>query len=261
MIKDTSLAALLAGAELPVGLPPELRPVAGALAELRAGPFSDELAGEAEILAVFRDQCGALRMTRRPPARKPPLLSRPLLVKATAAAAIVLSLSGIAAAASAGALPARVQRLAHDFISAPPPGTLQPALTPSPARPAAIGDPASGLCTAWAHAQAHGTRKQQAAAFGRLVAVAGGPGKVTAYCAMAARPGPSPSQRTQPAPTPHGTGQPSVLPVPHDSGKPSGLPTPHGTSGPTAHPTPHRTGKPSGPPTPHGTSGATAHHG
>lgn len=260
MIKDTSLAALLAGAELPTGLAPELRPLAEALAELRARPSSDELEGEAETLAAFRDQFRALPMAPRPPARKPPLLSHPLLVKAAAAAATVLSLGGIAAAAYAGALPAPVQRLAHDFISAPPPGTPQPALTPSTARPAALGDPAYRLCTAWAHAKAGGTRKQQAAAFGRLEAVAGGAGKVTPYCATAARRGASPSQRPQPAPTPHGTGRPSVLPVPHGSGKPSGLPTPHGSAGPTVHPTPHGTGKPSALPTPHGTKGPMAHH-
>jgi hypothetical protein len=254
-IEDTSLAALLAGAELPTGSAPELRSLAEALAGLRARPASDELQGEAETLAAFRSQSGAPPHTaHRPPARK-----APLLVKAAAAVATVLSLSGIAAAAYAGALPAPVQRLAHDVIGAPPPGTPQPALTPFSAGPATTGGPGYGLCTAWAYARAHGTRKQQAAAFGRLAAAAGGAGKVTAYCATAAPPGTTPSQMPQPAPAPHGTGRPAGLPAPHGSGKPSVLPTPHPSEGPTVHPTPHATGKPSMLPTPHGTTGPTAH--
>ena len=271
MIEDTSLGALLAGTQLPTASAPELRPLAEALAELRARPASDELAGEAETLTAFRNQFGAARMIHRPPARKPSRLSRPLLVKAAAAAAAFLSFGGIAAAAYAGALPAPVQRLAHDTIGAPPPGTPQPAITPSSAGPATSGGPAYGLCTAWAHAKAHGTRKQQAAAFGSLVAAAGGPSKVTAYCATAAPPGTSPSQIPQPAPaphatgqpsgfpTPHGSGQPSVLPTPHGSGQPSVLPTPHGSEGPTVRPTPHSTGQPSVLPTPPGSTGSTAH--
>jgi len=258
MIEDTSLAALLAGTQLPTGSAPELRPLAEALAELRARPASDELAGEAETLTAFRNQFGAARTIHRPPARKPSRLSRPLLVKAATAAAAFLSLSGIAAAAYAGALPAPVQQLAHDAIGAPPPGP-QPAITPSSAGPATSGGPAYGLCTAWAHAKAHGTRKQQAAAFGRLAAAAGGPSKVTAYCATAAPPGTPPSQIPQPAPAPHTTGQPSGFPTPHGSGRPSVLPTPHGSGQPSVLPTPHSTGQPSVLPTPRGSTGSTAH--
>jgi hypothetical protein len=251
MIGDASLAALLAGTELPPGAVSELRPLAEALAELRARPASDELEGEAETLAALRSQFGAPHTAHRPPARKVRLLSRPLLVKAAAAAATVLSLSGIAAAAYAGALPAPVQRLAQHIIGAPPPGTPQPALTPPSAHPAAPGDPAYGLCTAWAHAKAHGTAAQRAAAFSRLAAAAaGGAGKVTAYCATATPPGTSRSQKPQPVPTPRGTGWPSGLPAPHASGKPSVPPTPHGTGAPTVRPTPHSTGKPGGLPTP-----------
>ena len=260
MIGDTSLAALLAGTELPHGAVSELRPLAETLAELRARPASDELVGEAETLAAFRNHFGRPHAVHRPPAGKGPLLSRPLLVKAAAAVATVLSFGGIAGAAYAGALPAPVQRLAHHIIGALPPGTPQPALPPSHARSAAPGDSAYGLCTAWAHAKAHGTRKQQAAAFGRLTAAAGGAGKVTTYCATGASPGTSSSQNPQPAPTPHGTGRPSGLPTPHGSGKPSGLPTPDSTGAPTVRPTPHSTGKPSLLPTPHGTS-PTAHPG
>ena len=256
LIQDASLAALLAGRELPPGSGPELRPLAAALAELRGQPASDELAGEAETLAAFRSQFGAPRAPHQPPAPTPPPRRR-LLVMAAAAAAIVLSLGGIATAAYAGALPAQVQRLAHDIIGAPAPDT-EPAPTPSAAYPATTGDPGYGLCTAWTHAKAHGTAEQRAVAFRRLAAAAGGAGNVTRYCATAAAPGMRHSQMPQPSPAPHSTDKSAGVPVPHASGKPSGLPTPHHTGAPTVQPTPHSTGKPSSLPTPHGSSGPAA---
>jgi hypothetical protein len=249
MIGDTSLAALLAGTELPPDPPPELRPLAKALAELRGRPASDELEGEAEALAAFQSQFAAPRMTHRPPAGIRPPRRRLLPIKAAAAAATVLSLGGIATAAYAGALPAPVQRLAHDIIGAPAPGS-QPAARPSLASPATTDDRAYGLCTAWAHAKAHGTAVQRAVAFRRLAVAAGGAGNVTTYCATAAPPARSPSQTPQPSPKPPSTGRPTGLPAPHDSGKPTGLPGPHGTGAPTVRPTPHDTGKPDGLPTP-----------
>lgn len=251
MIADEPLAALLAGAEVPAGSGPEVRPLAEALAGLRGQAASDELAGEAAILAAFRNEVGAPGMPHRPPARMP--RRRLLPIKATAAAAMVLSLSGIAAAAYAGALPAQVQRLAHHIIGAPPPAA-RPGLAPPSARPATSDDPAYGLCTAWAHAKAHGTAAQRAAAFARLATAAGGAGHVTRYCATAAPPSRPLSQTPQPSPAAHGTASPSGHPRPHASGKPTELPGPHGTAAPTVHPTPHSTGKPSGLPTPRSSS-------
>ena len=248
-IGDTSLAVLLAGTELPPGPAPELRPLAEALAELRAQPADDELEGEAKTLAAFRNQFGAPRIAHRPLARTPPPRRRRLLPVKAAAAAAVLSLGGIATAAYAGALPATVQRLAHHIIGAPTPGT-EPALRPSRARPATTGDPAYGLCTAWAHAKTHGTAEQSAVAFSKLAAAAGGAANVTTYCATAAPLGTSASHMRHPVPTPHSSGRPSGLPTPHGSGKPSGLPTPHGSEGPTVRPTPASTGKLSGLSTP-----------
>jgi hypothetical protein len=236
MIGDTFLAALLAGTQLPPSSGPELRPLAEALAGLRARPASDELEGEAETLAAFRSQFGAPRMTHRPPARASRSRRRLLPVKAAAAAA-VLSLGGLATAAYAGALPATVQRFAHDIAGAPAPAS-RPALTPAPARPATTDGPAYGLCAAWAHAKAHGSAAQRAAAFRRLTAAVGGAGNVTAYCATAAPPGTSAAQPPQPSPAPRATGKPSGLPAPRGSGKPTGLPSPHGTGAPTVRPTP-----------------------
>ena len=239
MTGDTSLSALLSGTPLPPGAGPELRPLVEALAGLRARPASDELAGEAGALAAFRDQFGAPRVAHRPSARTPRRWRlRP--VKAAAAVAAVLSLGGIATAAYAGALPAPVQRFAHDIVGAPAPAS-RPAPAPASAPQATTGDPAYGLCTAWAHVKAHGTAAQRAAAFSKLAVAAGGAGHVTAYCATAAPPGVSPSQRPQPSPVPNTSGRPSGVPAPHGTGKPAGLPSPHRTGAPTVRPTPHST--------------------
>jgi len=255
LISDASLAALLTGAELPPGSGPQLRPLARALAELAGRPTEDELAGEADMLTAFREHFGApvsARDTSRN--RRSRLRSRHLPLRA-AAIATILGLGGLATAAYAGALPAGLQRLAHDTIGAPAAGA-QPATRPSPAVPAATGQPGYGLCNAWAHAKAHGTRKQQAAAFRELAAAAGDPGNVTAYCRAAAHAAMTPSSRRAPS---HHSGEPTELPTPHGSGKPTALPTPHGSGEPTVLPTPHGSGKPSALPTPHNSGGVTAH--
>ncbi len=160
-MRDASLAALLAGAEPAEGLAPGLRSLADALAALTARPGSDELAGEAAALG----------------------------------------LGGFATAAFAGALPAPAQQFAHHTFGAPAAGGGQPtgthpSATATPAGPDATGPAAFGLCTAWAHAKAHGTSSQQAVAFRNLAAVAGGAGNVAAYCAA----------------VPHPTGQPTSHP-------------------------------------------------
>ena len=260
LISDAALAALLTGAELPTGAAPELRPLAETLAALAGRPAEDELAGEAGTLTAFRDNFGAAGPAQHAGKRhRPRLRSRPLPLRAAVAVATILGLGGLATAAYAGALPAGLQRLAHDVIGAPAAGA-QPAAKPSPPIPAATGQPGYGLCTAWAQAKAHGTRKQQAVAFGKLAAAAGGAGNVTAYCTAATRPATPPSSRPRPAATPpHRSGQPTVLPTPHGSGKPTALPAPHGSGKPTALPAPHGSGKPSALPAPHSPGGTTVH--
>jgi hypothetical protein len=257
VIDDASLAALLAGGESPA---PELRPVAEALAALRAGPARDELAGEAVALAAFRDRIGA-PSPAHPPAHRPGRRLLAALLSARAAvAAAALSLAGFATAAYAGVLPAPVQQLAHVTIGAPAVGG---AASARPHQPSGGSSPAGSaaylLCTAWADAKAHGTSRQQAAAFGNLAAAAGGAANVSAYCAAARHPGASPSGQPRPTPTPHGSGKPSGHPTPHGSGKPSGHPTPHGSGEPSGHPTPHGSGKPSGHPTPQEHGKPTTH--
>ena len=243
-ISDASLSALLAGTEFPTGSPPELRPVAEALAALTAAPTGDELAGEAEALAAFRERLGVPSPTRRP-RRRPTLLSQLLSARAAAAAAVAaLGIGGFATAAFAGALPAPVQQFAHHTIGAPAARSADARMhdSPSPAGPDATGHPAYGLCTAWAHAKAHGTAKQKAVAFRNLATAAGGADNVATFCAAVPHPGASSSHTSHPTgpPTSHPTGPPSS----HPTGKPSSHPTPHPTGKPSTHPTPHPTGKP-----------------
>jgi hypothetical protein len=258
LISDASLAALLTGAELPLGAAPELRPLAQALAELAGRPAEDELTGEADTLTAFRVHFGTLAPAHHAGRnRRSRLRSRHLPLRAAAAAATILGLGGLATAAYAGALPAGLQRLAHDIIGAPAAGA-QPATRPSPAIPAASGQPGYGLCTAWAHARAHGTRKQRAIAFSELAAAAGGPGNVTAYCAAATHAATPPSSRPGPTPSGH-SGKPIGLPTPPGSGKPTALPAPHGSGKPTVAPTPHGSGKPSALPTPPNPGRTTVH--
>jgi hypothetical protein len=247
--EDAAAAALLAGTELPAECPPGLQPAADVLAALRAGPASGELAGEAAALAEFRQRAGMSTGLHRSRRRRRPVLTTLLSAKAAAAIAVV-GLSGAAAAAYTGSLPAPVQRLAHDLVGAPasqPSASARPTTSPSPVGPNPTGSAAYGLCTAYAHAKAHGTAKQRAVAFRNLAAAAGGPSNVAAFCAAVPHPGSSHSPN--PTPAPHPTGKPTS----HPTGKPTSHPTPHPTGKPTSHPTgkptSHSTGKPTSHPT------------
>jgi hypothetical protein len=241
---DASLAALLAGAEPAGGLPPQLRPVTDVLAALTAGPAGDELAGEAAALAEFRSRAGVPVPVSRSRHRRHPLLTSLLSARAAAAAAAAaLGLGGFATAAFAGALPAPAQQFAHHTFGAPAAGGGQPTGThPHPATtptgPDATGPAASGLCTAWAHAKAHGTPSQQAVAFRNLAAAAGGASNVAAYCAAVPHPGASSSHTAHPA------GPPASHPTRPPASHPTGPPTSHPTGPPTSHPTSHATGQP-----------------
>jgi len=191
---DAALAALLAGTEPPEPMP-GLQPVADVLAALRSGPTGDELAGEASVLAEFRRGAGVV--AHAPAPHRPRRVTSLVGARAAVAAAVAaLSLGGLATAAYAGMLPAPVQRFAHDTIGAPPAPSGSPAGThlarsQAPVRPGAAGSTAHRLCTAYAHAKAHGTAAQRAAAFHNLVGAAGGAGKIAAFCGAAAHPGKS----------------------------------------------------------------------
>ena len=157
------------------------------------------------------------------------------------AAAAAAALGGVAAAAYTGTLPAPAQQFAHSVIGAPSPHPSHRPGTPqaTPARTDAVGPDAtgpagSGLCTAYAHAKAHGTASQKAVAFRNLAAAAGGAAKIAAYCTAVPHPGSSQSSQpasalTHPAghAASHPTGKPSSHPTPHPAGRPSSAPTTH----------------------------------
>lgn len=243
-VGDPAFDALLTG-----NLPPEdtadgLRPVAEAIAALNAVPVTSELAAEASALTVFR-AAGGSGASVRPRRRRHPLLTSLLSAK-LAAAAVAVTLSGAAAAAYTGALPAPAQKFAHAALGAPAAHpTAQPTRSATPEGPAATSSAAFGLCTAYAHLEAHGTAAQKAVAFRNLATAAGGAANVTAFCAKTAHPGTTPSAR----PSAHRTGEPATLPsqVPstHPIGKPSTHPAGKPATLPSQVPATHPTGRPS----------------
>jgi hypothetical protein len=249
-LPDGALDALLTGDLVTDEACAGLQPAAALLAALNAAPQDGELAGHARALAEFRRRGGMPVHARRSARRRPRLLTALLTAKAAAAAgaaAIALG-GGVAAAAYTSTLPAPAQQFAHSVIGAPSPqpshrpGSPQPSHRPgtlqaTPARtdaggPDATGPAAFGLCTAYAHAKAHGTASQKAMAFRNLAAAAGGAAKVAAYCAAVPHPGSPPSgqpapDRTRPAgrPASHPAGKPSPQRrTPHPAGRPSSAP-------------------------------------
>ena len=262
-LPDGALEALLTGDLVTDGACAGLQPAAALLAALNAAPHDGELAGHARVLAEFRRRGGRAVHARRSARRRTRLLTVLLTAKAAAAAAAAaVALGGVAAAAYTSTLPAPAQQFAHSVIGAPSPqpshrpGTPQPSHRPgtpqpTPARtdaagPDAAGPAGFGLCTAYAHAKAHGTASQKAMAFRNLAAAAGGAAKIAAYCTAVPHPGSSQSSQAASAPT-HSAGQPAS----HPTGKPSSQPTSHPTGRPSSAPTSHPTGRPSSAPTTH----------
>jgi hypothetical protein len=241
-LPDGALDALLTGDLVTDEGCAGLQPAAALLAALNAAPQDGELAGHARALAEFRHRGGRPVHARRSGRRRPRLLISLLTAKAAAAAAVAAAaLGGVAAAAYTSTLPAPAQQFAHSVIGAPSPQPSHRPGTPqaTPARtdavgPDATGPAAFGLCTAYAHAKAHGTASQKAVAFRNLAAAAGGAAKIAAYCTAAPHPGSSQSSQPASAPT-----------------HPAGHPASHPTGKPSSHPTPHRTGRPSSAPTTH----------
>ncbi len=224
---DPAYDALLTENMLPEDAAEGLRPVAEAIAALNAAPAASELAAEASALAVFRGAAGLAAEPARSPRRRHPLLTSLLSAKlAAAAAAAAVSLGGVAAAAYAGALPASMQKIAHDTLGAPAPHpSARPSHPATPPGPDAAGRAAHGLCTAYAHLKADGSARQKAVAFRKLATAAGGAANVAAYCARVARPGPAPSGKptSRPKPATHRTGKPTRHPKP--ASRPTGKPT------------------------------------
>ena len=164
------------------------------------------------------------------------MLTSILSVKAAATVAIaVIGVGGVATAAYAGKLPASAQQFAHDTIGAPAARQSHhhgraAGQAGTPVGPNAAGHAAHGLCTAYAHASAHGSAAQKSVAFRNLVKAAHGADNVATYCKAVPHPGASPSRSSHP------TGKPTSLPA-HRTGKPTSHPS-HPTGRPTSHPSP-----------------------
>ena len=263
-LPDEALDALLTGDLLTDEACAGLQPAAALLAALNAAPEDGELAGHARALAEFRHRGGMPVHSRRSARRRPRLITSLLTVKAAATAvAAAAALGGVATAAYTGTLPAPAQRFAHNAIGAPSPkpshspGTPQATPThPDAVGPNAKGPAAFGLCTAYAHAKAHGSAAQKAVAFRNLAAAAGSVAKIAAYCAAVPHPGSSQSGQAASGSS-HPSGRPASVPAhpsgrstSHPTGKPSSLPVSHATGQPSAGPT-HPSGRLSSPPASH----------
>ncbi|HEY4465667.1 MAG TPA: hypothetical protein VGN41_23610 [Streptosporangiaceae bacterium] len=223
-VGDPAFDALLAGKVRPEDAADGLRPVVEALAALTAAPVTSELAAEASARAVFSAAGRIGEPARSRPGRRR-LLTSLLSVKLAAAAAVALG--SAAAAAYTGALPAPVQRFAHDTVGAPSAHLAahpQPAASVGPVGPDATGHAAHGLCTAYSQLQAHGNADQKAVAFRNLATAAGGAARVTAYCARITHPGTAPSAN----PATHPKGKPSAHPEAKPSADGNGNSSSHG---------------------------------
>jgi len=203
-VTDADLDALLAGE---ADAAPGLRPVADVLAALAAGPTAGELAGETRTLAEFRRRAGA-PVARQRAGRGTVLLPSFGAKIGAAATAVAIVLGGAATAAFANALPAPIQRLAHEAFGAPTP---QPRPDPpGHGGPGAPGETAHGQAAAHGHAAAHGER----AAHGE----SRGARQARPHATVAPTPPGNPHPKGQQG-NPHAKGQHGN---PHGHGKPSG---------------------------------------
>jgi hypothetical protein len=117
------LDMILDGRPLPPGAAPRMRALAENLVGLAAPPGAGELPGEAAAMAAYlRSGSSASTLTLAgglPERQRRRRLSVGRARLAAAIAAVTVALSGTAAAAYAGALPASVQDFAHRIIDAP----------------------------------------------------------------------------------------------------------------------------------------------
>lgn len=246
---------LLAGGLDPADAPPAYRRTAAVLVAVAAPPSPDELAGEAQAVAALG--AVARSIPHRAARRRPTVLTKVLSVKmATAAAVALLSLAGVAGAAT-GTLPGPAQRAAHRMLGAagvPSPDDHASAAhgtdkgsgsaDHSPTGPDPTGAAKDGLCRAWQAGQGgeHGS-KNDATAFKALAAAAGGADKIAAYChdtstahGQASPPSTVPEQGQAHAGDPGaGNGQGQATDPDAGHGQGSG----QGTTPPSTRPDPH----------------------
>jgi hypothetical protein len=243
---------LLDGRLDPASAPPGYGGVAGLLAAVTAPAAPEELAGGQAVMAeyavVMRSPSSALvpRRTGVP--------SKVFTMKAAAAALVaVLSIGGVAAAAS-GLLPDQASPVADQAPATTDAGAAAHGLGKAAANldgsanagstageagesavgPDAAGAARAGLCRAWQAGQGadHGSR-MDAVAFQALVEAAGGIDKVATYCKDVA-PGASTSAHGQRPASPPSVSAPSTSVSPPSSGPPAD-PGPPASTGPGGH--------------------------
>jgi hypothetical protein len=239
------LDRLLEGRLDPASAPPGYGGLARLLATATAPAAPEELAGERSTMAAFEAV-----MRSHPPIlvpRRSAVPSKVFTIKAAAAALVaVLSLGGIAAAAT-GLLPDRAspkadRAAAHglgDAATANMGGTARGA-TGGQGRDSAVGPDATaaaraGLCRAWQAGQGadHG-RRADSVAFQALAKAAGGADKVAAYCEDVLADAHGQGQGSPPSVSaPPTTGSPPRSGPPTDPGPPASTgPGGHGPGGP-----------------------------
>ncbi len=247
-VGDSALDELLATGQSPQDAAAGLRPVADVLAALQAAPSAGELAGKTRALAEFRDTIGRAHRVRRVrlagQRRAAALRTRANSKLAAAAAAAAVVVAAGTVAAYVGALPAPLQKAAHDAIHAPAAKKVAAAVPPARSRAGvAAADSAQRLCTAYQHASVNGGPTDRAAAFRDLERAARGPGNVTSFCASLYRPGasaikPGAAQHLRVRQSPHRAGEQSA----HYAGKRPG----HDGGTWSGHPGGEQSGYPAG---------------
>ena len=177
--QDT-LERLLNGQLDPAAAPPGYGELASLLAAATAPATPEELAGEQAALAVFRAVMPSHPPTLVP--RRAPMASKRLTVKAAAAALVaVLSIGGVAAAAS-GLLAGQAGRVADRAPSTP--AASAAAQGPGKAAVTDLDNATQGLCQAWQVGKsADNSSRADAPAFQTLAAAAGGSDNIAGYCA------------------------------------------------------------------------------
>jgi hypothetical protein len=227
-VDDDTVDRLLAGRLDPADAPPGYAAVARLLAAATAPAGRDELAGERAAVAEFLAVAHAHPPTPPVP-RRAGMPSKLFRVKAAAAViAAVLSLGGVAAAAT-GILPAAVQRITGN-APADSGGGSATGQDHAATGPDASGAAKDGLCRAWLAGQGddHGKR-EDSTAFKALAQAAGGADKVAAYC-EGVTPNSSAGQAEQHRTTPT-TGPPPSTGPPADPGNGQGQGGPPVTTG------------------------------
>jgi hypothetical protein len=230
------------------GSPTEPNPLAVLLAAAVAPAREEELAGEDNAVAAFRD--ARLAIAPAPEPRKRFML-KSVVVKASVVAAVaVVGGGGVAVAATTGHLPGTnapdthaATRASHAAPAATASGhASRPAATRTPGAAAShAADPGTapnlrGLCTAFqAHAGDNPGKALQNPAFKTLIDRAGGKNDVAAYCAtLLATPAGNASSHRSDASTHASTHAPSDPPSSHPT-------NPRPTRSTPSHPAPSTT--------------------